>query len=81
MENDPKVFLENGVPMVKIPAALVQKYPDFIKACVDLNGKLLMEGTAQEAEELVKIGGSIIAFAYSVLKAAENVDCINDKPA
>ncbi len=78
---DDKMTIEGGIPCIKISTALAQKYPDFIKACIDLNGKLLSEGTAQEAEELVKIGGSIIAFAYSVLKAAEAVDCINDTPA
>ncbi|OQC28612.1 MAG: hypothetical protein BWX71_00733 [Deltaproteobacteria bacterium ADurb.Bin072] len=79
--DDEKMTMEGGIPHIKVSTALAKKYPDFIRACVDLNGKLLMEGTAREAEELVKIGGSIIAFAYSVLKAAEAVDCVNDTPA
>lgn len=81
MENDPKVFLENGVPMVKISAAMVAKYGEFIKACVSLNDKLILEGSTRELKELMVIAGRIVSLAYAVLRAGEALDCVNDKPA
>lgn len=80
-EHDEKVLIENGVPCVKIPAALVAKYGDFLKACVALNDKLILEGSVQELEEIMVIAGRIVSLAYAILKAGEGLDCINDTPA
>ncbi len=74
MDNDPKVLIENGIPCVKIPAALVAKYGDFIRACIDLNGKLLSDGTTDEFKALMEIAGRILGFAYAVLNWSTSGD-------
>jgi hypothetical protein len=71
----------NGLPTIRVPIELAEKYGSYLQSVIALNTQLLNEGSIQEAEQLVKISGHILAFAYSVLKAAEAIDCVNDKPA